>query len=43
MAVPNERLLSQLRWPLTLQQYDFEIKYRRGDKNANADAFSRQS
>jgi len=40
MVVPNERLL---RWSLTLQQYDFGIKYRRGDRNANADALSRQN
>jgi hypothetical protein len=40
MKEKNQRLI---RWSLTLQQYDFEIKYRRGDKNANADALSRQS
>jgi hypothetical protein len=45
MVVPNERQESKtiLRWSLTLQQYDFEIKYRSGDKNANADALSRQN
>jgi hypothetical protein len=37
MKEKNQRLI---RWLLTL---DFEIKYRRGDTNANADAFSRQN
>jgi len=40
MKDKNQRLL---RWSLTLQQYDFEIKYRSGNKNANADALSRQN
>jgi hypothetical protein len=40
MKEKNQRLI---RWSLTLQQYDFEIKYRSGDKNANADALSRQN
>ena len=29
------------RWALALQEFDFEIKYRRGSSNANADALSR--
>ena len=28
------------RWALALQEFDFEIKYRRGSSNANADALS---
>ena len=40
MKDKNQRLL---RWSLTLQQYDFEIKYRSGNKNANADALSCQN
>ena len=29
------------RWALALQEFDFEIKYRRGSSNGNADALSR--
>ena len=29
------------RWALTMQDYDFTIKYRRGSLNGNADALSR--
>ena len=29
------------RWALALQEFDFEIKYRRGSTNTNADALSR--
>ena len=30
-----------VRWALRLAEYDFEIKYKRGDSNANADTLSR--
>jgi hypothetical protein len=30
-----------VRWALRLAEYDFEIKYRKGEENANADALSR--
>ena len=30
------------RWALAMQEYDFEIVYRRGSLNANADSLSRQ-
>ena len=29
------------RWALAMQEYDFDIKYRKGTKNANADTLSR--
>jgi hypothetical protein len=35
---PNRRLLG---WQLTLPEYDFEIKHRKGSKHANADGPSR--
>lgn len=38
MKDKNQRLL---RWSLALQPYDFEIKYRKGKQNANADSLSR--
>lgn len=34
----NQRLL---RWALSLQPFDFEVRYRRGSKNQNADSLSR--
>lgn len=34
----NQRLL---RWALSLQPFDFEVRYRRGTKNQNADSLSR--
>ena len=34
----NQRLL---RWSLLLQQYEFDIRYRKGKQNANADGMSR--
>jgi hypothetical protein len=30
-----------VRWALRLAEYDFEIKYKKGEENTNADAFSR--
>jgi hypothetical protein len=30
-----------VRWALRLAEYDFEIKYKKGEENANADALSR--
>lgn len=35
---PNSRLL---RWRLKLEEYDYEIKYKKGKSNKNADALSR--
>jgi hypothetical protein len=34
----NKRII---RWKLMLQEYDFEVKYRKGKANANADTLSR--
>jgi hypothetical protein len=30
-----------VRWALRLAEYDFEIKYKKGEENTNADALSR--
>jgi hypothetical protein len=30
-----------VRWALRLAEYDFDIRYKKGDQNANADALSR--
>eukprot|EP00731_Ephydatia_muelleri_P016111 Em0009g535a len=39
---PEEKMEGRLcRWTLALQEFDFEIKYRRGSANGNADALSR--
>lgn len=38
MSSKNSRLL---RWSLVIQEYNFEIRYRRGSANGNADALSR--
>lgn len=38
MSSKNGRLL---RWSLTLQPYNFEIRYKRGSENGNADGLSR--
>jgi hypothetical protein len=40
MKDKNQRLL---RWSLALQPYSFDIKYRKGQQNANADGLSRIS
>ena len=37
-ALKMEGLLC--RWSLALQEYDFQIKYRKGIQNGNADALS---
>ena len=31
-----------MRWVLALQHFDFEIRYKQGSANSNADALSRQ-
>ena len=38
MKDKNQRLL---RWALALQTYTFEVKYRKGSQNGNADGLSR--
>lgn len=38
MSAKNGRLL---RWSLALQRYNFEVKYRKGKLNGNADGLSR--
>ena len=37
---PNKRLT---RWSLFLQEFNFELKYRPGSRNSNADGLSRQN
>jgi len=38
VKVPSSRLL---RWPLKLEEYEYEVKYKKGSSNTNADALSR--
>ena len=38
LKTPNSRLI---RWRIKLDEYDFEIKYKKGKENSVADALSR--
>lgn len=40
LKTPNSRLV---RWNLSLSEYDFDVEYRPGKANTNADALSRQT
>lgn len=44
-ALNNAKLNNNkwLRWAISLQQYDFEIQYKKGKDNGNADALSRRN